>query len=196
MAFVNESQSFGNYVTDTDGNVLLDLSSMENLPLGHNHPAMVKAMHSKSWDSFLINAGVTADTHATVEFATQVKKNLLSIAPNGLPAVTLTDGRNACEKAIYEAMAQRGHKNTSALGFGGSYHGDSLVVTQFAHPNISLSSVNWPVVEYPTNDGSKALEEVRSALKARRQAGKPVSAVVIEPTNWHTGQVADNAFIN
>lgn len=60
---------------------------------------------------------------------------------------------------------------------------------------MSLSSINWPVVAYPTQDGSKTLEEVKSLLRASRENGKPVAAVVVEPTNWQTGHVAGDDFI-
>lgn len=129
QGFVDGNKSYGNFVTDVDGNVLLDLSSMENLPLGHNHQVFQQAQFQKSWDAFLINAGISADQHATAEFATKVRESLISLAPGGLPAVTLTDGRNACEKAIYEAMIERGYENAAALGFSGTHHGDSLVLT-------------------------------------------------------------------
>jgi len=79
---------------------LLDLGSMENQPLGHNHAAMVKAGFSKDYDNFVINAGVRADEVATAGFAQAVRDQLVSIAPNDMPAVTLTEGRSAVEHAI------------------------------------------------------------------------------------------------
>jgi 4-aminobutyrate aminotransferase-like enzyme len=42
VAFLDYFKSKGSYVTDVDGHVLLDLSSTESLPLGHNHPKFVK----------------------------------------------------------------------------------------------------------------------------------------------------------
>ena len=39
--FIDLHQSRGSHVVDVDGNVLLDLCSTENLPLGHNHDAFV-----------------------------------------------------------------------------------------------------------------------------------------------------------
>ena len=42
LAFYDVGNSKGNFVTDVDGNTLLDLCSMENLPLGHNHADLLK----------------------------------------------------------------------------------------------------------------------------------------------------------
>ena len=39
---IDYTQSKGNYVSDVDGNVLLDLCSNENRPLGHNHDDFLK----------------------------------------------------------------------------------------------------------------------------------------------------------
>ena len=42
VVFVNYHKSKGSFVTDVDGHVLLDLSSTETLPLGHNHDELLK----------------------------------------------------------------------------------------------------------------------------------------------------------
>jgi len=186
-------------VQDVNGNVLLDLSSMENQPLGHNHAAFLKAGHNKDWDPYLINSGLAADSIASGNFAERVQNALSSVAPKGLPAVTLTEGRSAVEHGIYEAMWERGSDNKfTALDFNGSFHGNSLVLTQFAHPNMSMNSLGWPSHEYPSSQSeeSQALEQIRASLQEKRAAGSPVAAVVIEPTNWQTGHSVSEGFIN
>lgn len=67
----------------------------------------------------------------------------------------------------------------AALGFTNSHHGNSLVLTQFAHPQTSLS-LDWPVVDYPENsiEEERALESVRQQLQST-----PISSIVIEPTS-------------
>ena len=42
LAFFEIGGSKGSFVTDVDGNTLLDLCSMENQPLGHNHSELLK----------------------------------------------------------------------------------------------------------------------------------------------------------
>ena len=39
LAFYDSRNSKGSFITDVDGNTLLDMSSMENLPLGYNNEA-------------------------------------------------------------------------------------------------------------------------------------------------------------
>jgi len=49
VVFVRYHQSKGSFVTDVDGHVLLDLSSTETLPLGHNHDALLKVCFISSY---------------------------------------------------------------------------------------------------------------------------------------------------
>lgn len=190
--FVDYHQSKGNYIRDADGNTMLDLCSMENLPLGHNHAEFLSILNSKDLDYFIQNSNGSAAERASGDFAKMVNSVMSPIAPRGLGQVTLTGGRNAVEQAIFAAMVERGSDSRmSALGFEGSHHGNSLVLTQFAHPSMSLS-LGWPSVRYPTStaDESQILDEVRSALKTKHQDGKPVAAIVVEPTNFQSGHAA------
>ena len=100
-------------------------------------------------------------------------------------------GRNATEHAVMHAMSQRG--GSKVVGFKGANHGHGLAFTQFAHPEMSNTSLNWPCVDFPqsNSDESKALEKARSEMRAGG-----VSAVVIEPTNWQTGAAVSDNFIN
>jgi len=49
VVFVRYHQSKGSFVTDVDGHVLLDLSSTETLPLGHNNDALLKVCFISSY---------------------------------------------------------------------------------------------------------------------------------------------------
>ena len=66
-------------------------------------------------------------------------------------------------------MRERGDDRMSALGFEGSFHGNSLALTQFAHPGMSLQ-LGWPSVKYPESAAQEAqiLESVRSAVAQKR----------------------------
>ena len=103
------------------------------------------------WDMHMINPGLNNAQRATADFINGLD-SLKAMKPNhDLSSVTLTDGSSAVEHAIFAAMAVRGsgHRQ-SALGFTDSFHGNSLVLAQWAHPNCG-PSLNWPAVEYPKN---------------------------------------------
>lgn len=94
-------------------------------------------------------------------------------------------------------MRERGaDPRFSALGFEGSHHGNSLVLTQFAHPKMSLQ-MGWPSVKYPESAAaeSQILESIRQAITAKRNESSPVAAIVIEPTNYQSGYVASDSFM-
>lgn len=60
LAFYDSKNTKGNFIGDVDGNTMLDLCSMENLPLGHNHVAFTSNFNNKAWDRFTINSGLDA----------------------------------------------------------------------------------------------------------------------------------------
>ena len=90
----------------------------------------------------------------------------MPLAPKGLSSVTLTGGSNAVEQAIFAAMQERGSDvRLSVMGFNGSNHGNSLALTQFAHPSMSLQ-LGWPSIEYPESAAHEAqiLEKIKQTL--------------------------------
>lgn len=133
-------QSKGNHVFDCDGNILLDLCGTETLPLGHNADVFTSNVWKKSHiDSAVINGGLDQGERAGADAGDLVQDVLMPLAPEGLSSVTLTDGSSAVEKAIFAAMRERGSDaRFSVMGFNGANHGNSLALTQFAHPNMSL----------------------------------------------------------
>ncbi len=119
-------------------------------------------------------------------------------APHNLSAVTFTRGGQGVEKAILTAMAERGQNRWTALGFGGSTHGNhtSFSLSQF-RGQPKLPSLNWPTLEYPTSKTESAvLERVKSTLSSQRSSGSPVAAVVIEPMQSNSGHVASDKFLS
>jgi 4-aminobutyrate aminotransferase-like enzyme len=155
-------------------------------------------LHSKEFDSALINSNITTNEVASKEFQVLVSKLFAPHAPHNLSAVTFTRGGQGVEKAILTAMAERGQGRWTALGFAGSTHGNhtSFSLSQFrGHPK--LPSLNWPTLAFPTSSSeSSVLESVRSNLKSQRQSGSPIAAVVIEPMQSTTGNVASDKFLS
>lgn len=127
---------------------------------------MQNVTSNSSFDGNIINAALDANSHVDGDFADRASDALDSVAPNGLSQVTFTGPNNAVEQAIFAAMKERGSDaRFCALGFEGSYHGNSLVLAQFAHPDMSLS-LGWPSVKYPENTAQEAqiLDGLRSAV--------------------------------
>lgn len=95
---VDSYMSKGNFIQDADGNVLLDLCSTENLPLGHNSEAFIKNLKSnKHMDLPIINSSLDAGARPSHDFAPSLAQTLKSVAPENLSKVTLTQGGNAVE---------------------------------------------------------------------------------------------------
>lgn len=95
-------------------------------------------------------------------------------------------------------MRERGQgAKMSALGFEGCYHGSSVALAEFSHPSVSMK-LGWPSVKYPESAAQEAgiLEGIRAALTKKRDEGCPVAAIVIEPTNYHSGHVASKSFMS
>ena len=101
----------------------------------------------------------------------------------------LTNGRSAAEQAMMDAFKRRNGKN-KALGFAGASHGQGLAMTQFAHPEMSLS-MGWPVLKYPQGESDEqVLDNVRQALS------NDVAVVIVEPVHWQSGNQMSSDLIN
>ena len=86
-----------------------------------------------------MNGALDQSERAEKDAGDLVQEVLLPLAPKGLSSVTLTGGSNAVEQAIFAAMQERGaDARSSVMGFNGANHGNTLALTQFAHPSMSL----------------------------------------------------------
>jgi 4-aminobutyrate aminotransferase-like enzyme len=141
---------------------------------------------------------LTTNEVASKDLSGLLHKALDQYAPEGLSAVTFTRGGQGVEKAILTAIAERGPGKWSALGFAGSTHGNhtSFSLAGF-RGSPKLPGLNWPILSYPTAQNESAvLESVRSSLQSQRSSGSPVAAVVVEPMQSTTGQVASDRFLS
>ena len=191
--FIQMDKSKGSYVVDADGNHMLDVCGTELNPLGYNHHSFRAAINNRAFDASIINNGVAGDAVASEGFRHLVTKSL-SISPPGMRGVALSNHSNAVGDAIRQAFLVRAQdgpvSNHVALTFKGSLHESPLT-----HGGIIC---RWPQVAYPKSSGEEAqvLEAVRSAVQDSSIAGSPVSAIVIEPTQYHTGYTVSESFIN
>jgi 4-aminobutyrate aminotransferase-like enzyme len=186
LAFFEVGGSKGSFVTDVDGNTLLDMCSMENLPLGHNHPELLKAIGDASWDASIMNSSVDTSQRVAGDLLDKAITSLTATHAS-MSTTTLTSESSAVEQAIFAAMATRGHgKRSSVVGFTNTSTEDAI------------ASFGWPMLDFPTSAGEEAqtLEAVRSALHAQKEAGCPVAAIVVEPTSSKSGHVLSSDFLS
>jgi len=110
---VNYKESFGNFITDSDGNHLLDLSGTLYNPLGYNHPDLVKAIDSKDFDTYLHNGTWNCSDHPNSAYANLVNETLVPLKPANAPYATLTNNDQAVETAVRLALSIQKEKTGS-----------------------------------------------------------------------------------
>lgn len=176
--FVDFEKSIGNYIVDADGNVLLDVfQQIASVPLGYNHPALVKALQDpKNVSSFVNRAAL--GLYPPVSFFQDLKDALISVAPPGLCEVTtMACGTCSVENAFKLAFMhyrtkQRGNPEPSLedltscmksqvpgtpplaiLGFERGFHGRTLgalsTTRSKAMARVDIPVFDWPKAPFP-----------------------------------------------
>lgn len=85
--FVDFEASRGNYVTDVDGNTLLDLySHIASLPVGYNNPHMLAVFQRPENLSVLAHRPALGNA-PPAGWAQRLRDTLLKVAPKGLTHV-------------------------------------------------------------------------------------------------------------
>uniref|UniRef100_A0A8B9HRD6 4-aminobutyrate aminotransferase n=1 Tax=Astyanax mexicanus TaxID=7994 RepID=A0A8B9HRD6_ASTMX len=176
--FCNYEESRGNYLVDADGNRMLDLyTQISSVPIGYNHPALMKAVTNPIHLSAFVNRpalGILPPEN----FPEKLVESLLSIAPTGMTRVqTMACGSCSNENA-YKAMfiwyknKERGTNSPSAdevsscminqgpgcpdlsiLSFMGGFHGRTLGCLATTHSKVihklDIPSFDWPIASFP-----------------------------------------------
>ena len=130
----------------------------------------------------------------------------MPVAPTGLDQVQLSDGssNSANEAALSAAIMEFAIRNNrrdvadlSVLGFSRAAHGCTVATLSCSDSAANVGKVptyDWPVsdspkIEYPyaKHEHANIAEEERcfeaavQSIKERRQAGKDVAAIIVEP---------------
>ncbi len=101
----NYQQSYGNYIADLDGNVLLDVyAQIASIPVGYSNPALLLAATSPDMASALINRPALGN-FPQHDWASILETGILRVAPKGMDQVfTAMAGSDANETAYKAAF--------------------------------------------------------------------------------------------
>lgn len=104
----NYKQSYGNYIADLDGNVLLDVyAQIASIPVGYSNSALLLAATSPDMASALINRPALGN-FPQHDWASILETGVLRVAPKGLNQVfTAMAGSDANETAYKAAFMWR-----------------------------------------------------------------------------------------
>ncbi|MDP5229956.1 MAG: glutamate-1-semialdehyde 2,1-aminomutase [Cellulophaga sp.] len=186
--FVKEAK--GAYLTDVDGNRLIDyISSWGPLILGHAYEPVINAVIEKA------KKGTSFGMPTEIE--TKLAKLAVSMVPNIDKIRFVNSGTEACMSAVRLARGYTG--KDKIIKFSGCYHGhsDSFLI-QAGSGAVTFGSPNSPGVTQGTAKDTllanyNDLESVQALVDANK---REIAAIIIEPVAGNMGCITpDEAFI-
>jgi 4-aminobutyrate aminotransferase len=192
-------QGRGLRLSGSDGETYLDaVSGTFNLPLGYDHPAVVRSVHAQ------LDRLAHVSSHFATEAVDSLKRKLLAHAPPGIDAVWLRDitGSTAVEGAI--KIAQKFTGKTDVISLFHSHHGQTAYATAisgnaFRRANqpesVSAHSIKVPApychrcfyaAQHP-GCGLPCVNRIEDFIEYA-SSGR-VAAVIIEPIQGNGGNI-------
>jgi 4-aminobutyrate aminotransferase / (S)-3-amino-2-methylpropionate transaminase len=139
----NYQQSYGNYIADLDGNVLLDVyAQIASIPVGYSNPSLLLAATSPDMASAIINRPALGN-FPQHDWASILETGVLHVAPKGLNQVfTAMAGSDANETAykaafMWKRQQERGGPDAE---FTEAEITSSMVNQSPGSPNMSIMS--------------------------------------------------------
>jgi len=218
--FINYEKSFGNYFVDCDGNTILDMyTNNGSLPLGYNHPELLKLIKQDNYLR-LFNNKFSTNNYLTEEAYNDLSYIVEKVAPKKLNRMFLTNNTttSANELAVKFSMHKRFKSengslnklplneirklsNSSVLTFSpliGENKDPLAVKRSNADYTNGFSHFNWPVgpfpkLKYPVKENEKSnLEEEAKCLDQIERILKlnpKICAMLVEPVLGSAGDL-------
>ncbi|GAB1610749.1 4-aminobutyrate aminotransferase, mitochondrial-like [Argonauta hians] len=176
--FSDFEKSQGNYITDADGNTMLDLyTQIASVPLGYNHPKMIEVLKNENNLALFVNRPALS-CFPPQEWTTKLNNTLMAMAPPDLTHVqTMACGACSVENClksmfmVYQRQKRGGQPpsaeelqsclsnqapgspNLSILSFTNAFHGRTMGALALTHAKwfhkLDFPQPDWPIAPFP-----------------------------------------------
>lgn len=170
----NYQNSYGNYIADMDGNILLDVyAQIASIPIGYSNPALLLAATSPEMASALINRPAMGN-FPQHDWSQILETGILSVAPKGCNQVfTALAGSDANELAYKAAFMWRRQQER-----GGPEVDFSQEDIESSMNNQSPGSPNMSILSFKTGFHGRLF----GSLSTTRS--KPIHKLDIPSFDW------------